>query len=49
MCVRKNGSVTSVSGRARRESSSVCQFSEVMNQSGCVCANMYCKVSETKN
>ena len=24
------------------------QFSEVMNESGCVCANVYCKVSETK-
>ena len=32
-----------------RASGSVCHFSEVMNESGCVCANMNCKVSETKN
>ena len=38
-----------VSGRARRASGSVCQFSEVMNESGCVCANVYCNVGETKN
>ena len=25
------------------------QFSEVMNESGCVCANVYSNVSETKN
>ena len=33
----------------RRASGSMCQFSEVMNKSDCVCANVYCKVSETKN
>ena len=47
----ENGSVcvcVCVSGQARRASGSECQFSEVMNKSGCVCANVYYKVSETK-
>ena len=47
MCVRENGVCVCVSGRARRACVSVCQFSEVMNESGCVC-KLYCKVSETK-
>ena len=37
------------SEESERASGSACQFSEVMNESGCVCANVYCKGSETKN
>ena len=38
MCVRQHGKC--VCGRARRASGSVCQLSEVRNESGCICAGV---------
>ena len=41
VCVSENGSVcVCVSGRARRASGTVCQLSEVMNESSCVRASV---------
>ena len=48
VCVCQNGSVC-VCVLVHERGERVSLFSEVMKESSCVCANVYCKVSETEN